>query len=477
MDDPHASPSVNRAIREARCCDEFSRRDLMRRALASSQQHVPIPAALLDEGAERFFARRVTRGQFVGRGAGLVLGLVAAKAMAPARLLESAAAAADPNAPILVTIYLGGGNDGLNTLVPRLGAERDRYEALRQRVRIAAPDLLPVAGRDDLGWHPAAGGLQQLFDAGKLAVLTGVDYPDPNMSHFESEHFFRTGTVSNDARHGWLGRYLDRVGSGNPLEGIAVQWGGDDSLLGERAATSTVHDPGAYGFWSPGVWDGDRMTDAWGQLGSTAARSSGYRRAVRTARETYRVKRALEPLAREDAATLPPPPVAYPAEYQLGEELRTLGRLLSAGLGTRVATLVDSQGYDTHDDQAELHAGNLGRLSQALVAWQADLEARGLGTRVVTMVWSEFGRRAEDNESAGTDHGAGGLMLLMGQRVRGEVLSDGWGLSALDEHGNLRVTTDFRDAYAGVLEGHLGAAARDVLPGYRGAPLPLFRAA
>jgi len=464
-------------IRDARCCDEFSRRDLMRRALASSQQQVPLPAELLEEGAASFFDKRLTRGQFVGRSAGLVLGLAAAQAMAPLKLLESAAAAADPSAPILVTIYLGGGNDGLNTLAPRAGAERARYDQLRTSVGIGADQLLPLTGREDLGWHPSAAGLRTLFDAGKLAVLTGVDYPDPNMSHFESEHFFRTGTVSSDARHGWLGRYLDRVGTGNPLEGIAVQWGGDGALLGERAATSTVHDPGSYGFWSPGVWDGDHLTDAWGRLGSAGAKSPGYKRAVRTTRQTYQVKKALEPLAKEKVENLPKPPIAYPEDYQLGEELRTLGRLLGAGLGTRVATLVDSQGYDTHDDQATLHAGNLERLSGALVAWQADLEQRGLAGRVVTMVWSEFGRRAEDNDSGGIDHGAGGLLLVMGQKVRGEVLSDGWGLSSLDEHGNLRVTTDFRDVYAGILEGHLGAGARDVLPGYKGSPASLFRAA
>ncbi|MBC7461032.1 MAG: DUF1501 domain-containing protein [Thermoleophilia bacterium] len=457
-------------------CDEFNRRDLMRRALAQSAQHVPVPDALLDEGATKFFDRQMSRKGFLGRSAGLMLGIAAAKAMAPGRLLEEAAAAADPNAPILVTIYLGGGNDGLNTLVPRAGVERSLYEANRTHVGIAPDTLLPVKGRDEFGWNPAATGLQKLFDAGKLAVLTGVDYPNPTMSHFESEHFFRTGTLSNDEKLGWLGRYLDRVGTGNPLEGIAVQWGGDGALVGQRAATCAVHDPGSYGFWSPGVWDGDSMTDTWGHLGTSSAKSPAYKRAVDTARQTYKVKQQLTQLAKEDVDKLPAPPISYPADYQLGEELRTLGRLLGAGLGTRVATLVDSQGYDTHDDQTEMHAHNWGLLSEALVAFQADLEQRGLGKRVVTMIWSEFGRRAEDNDSGGTDHGAGGLMLLMGQRVKGEVLAEGWGLTALDEDGNLPVTIDFRDVYAGILEGHLGTSAKDVLPGYAGTPQQLFAA-
>lgn len=468
----HANP-----VDLARCCDEYSRRDLMRRAVARSTQHVPVPDALLHDGATKFFDRPISRRQFVGRSAGLILGISAAQALSPWKLLEDAAAASDPNAPILVTIFLDGGNDGLNTLVPRDGSERAKYDSYRTRIGVDAASLLPVAGRPDLGWHPSAAGLRTLFDAGKLGVLTGVDYPNPNMSHFESEHIWRTGSLEPNARHGWLGRYLDRVGSGNPLEGIAVQWGGDGALLGKRAATCSIHDPGAYNVWSPGVWDSDGMMSTWGRLGANRGKTSGYRRAVEVTRQTHKVKRALDPLAGQDADALPAPPVAYPDDYQLGEELRTLGRLLSAGLGTRVATLVDSQGYDTHDDQTAVHSANLERLSGALVAWQADLESRGLGSRVVTMIWSEFGRRAEDNESNGTDHGAGGLLLLMGQRVRGEVLSEGWGLSHLAEHGNLQVTTDFRDVYAGVLEGHMRIGARDVLPGYSGSVVPLFHAA
>ena len=463
----------------ARCCDEFTRRALMRRAVSGAASHVPLPGELLDAGAGNFFERPVSRKQFVAGGTGLFLGLAAAQAMAPWDLLERAAAAeaATPDAPILVSIYLGGGNDGLNTLVPRDGAERANYDGYRTKTRLAPEQLLPIEGRPDLGWHPSATGLRDLYDAGLLAAYTGVDYPDPNMSHFESEHYWRTGTVSNREKFGWLGRYLDIAGTGNPLEGIAVQWGGDGALLGKRAAACSVHDPGAYRFSSPGVWDSKLLQSSWGKLGSGVGRSSAYRHAVATTRRTAVVARTLQTLARQEGDAIAAPPVVYPEGYQLGEELRTLGRLLGAGLGTRIATLVDSQGYDTHDDQLTVHAGNLDRLSRALVAWQADLEARGLADRVVTMVWSEFGRRASDNESAGTDHGAGGLLLLLGRRVEPGIHSEGWGLSRLDDDGNLQVTTDFRNVYAGLLEGHLRVAPRDVLPGYGGAPAALMRAA
>ena len=123
---------------------------------------------------------------------------------------------------------------------------------------------------DDLGWHPAATGLKALHDAGQLVAITGVDYPDPSMSHFESAHNWRTGSTDPQQNLGWLGRYLDVVGTGNPLEGIAVQWGGDGALQGRKAATATVHDPGDYGIWSPGVWNGDRMAAAWARMGAPA---------------------------------------------------------------------------------------------------------------------------------------------------------------------------------------------------------------
>lgn len=457
-------------------CNEytsFKRRDLLRHAAQRQVEQVAVPAELLESGAERFFSRQYSRRTVLGRGGGLVVSMALATQLRGLGLLERAAAAANPTAPILVTIYLGGGNDGLNTLVPRTGQQRSLYDGYRRRIGIPAGDLLTIGDHPELGWHPRAAGFKQLYDAGKLAVFTGVDYPDPTMSHFESEQYFRTGSTDNRVRHGWLGRYLDIVGTGNPLEGIAVQWGGDGALLGRRAATCAVHDPGDYTFWSPGVWDSERMMNSWSRLGGTP-KSAAYRSARKAVDSTYGTYTALRPLAAQQEDSLPAPPVAYPADYGLGQELRTLGRLLGAGLGTRVATLHDSQGYDTHDDQPDQHGQNLANLSAALVAWQADLASRGLERRVVTMVWSEFGRRAEDNDGDGTDHGAGGLLMVINPDVRPGIRGDGWHLDHLDDYGNLAVTTDFRDVYAGVLEGHLNIGARDVLPGYAGAPLTLM---
>jgi len=150
--------------------------------------------------------------------------------------------------------------------------------------------------------------------------------------------------------------------------------------------------------------------------------------------------------------------------------------MLGAGLGTRIGALTAEGGFDTHDNQPAEHERLLKDLGDSLWAWQADLQARGLSRRVLTLVWSEFGRRPEDNESNGTDHGAGGLVLVVGDRANGGIRSEFPGLAKLDEDDNLRVTTEFRTVYASLLEGWLGVEAGRVLPGIGGARLPLVSA-
>jgi uncharacterized protein (DUF1501 family) len=181
----------------------------------------------------------------------------------------------------------------------------------------------------------------------------------------------------------------------------------------------------------------------------------------------------LAPLAQEDAP--PPPPVPYP-DSDLGKRLGNLGRMLGAGFGTRVAVVAHG-GFDTHDAQAQAHSDLLQDLGDSLRAWQADLDARGLSERVLTLIWSEFGRRPEDNDSSGTDHGAGGLLLLVGNRANGGIQSEFPGLARLDADDNLIVTTDFRSVYATLLEDWMGVEAARILPTVPSKHLPLLRAA
>lgn len=447
---------------------------MTRRALAERAGHLlPIPVDAMD-GLDRF--RRdggLTRRDLLERGAGMVLLCSAASALSPRAVMEAAAAQAAqaPDAPILVSLYLDGGNDGLNTLVPL----RDpRYRELRPRVGIAPETTIPLRDSTDFGWHPALRNLATLYDGGKVAVLPSVDFQDADQSHFNSVGYWRTGIVGA-ARDdtGWLGRTIDAIGvADNPLQAISVSWGLDPVLRSRSAPVGTVHDPGGFGFWIPGVWGEEAFTRPYRDV-SRGARSGGLHAAQSAYRNAFDMVDMLRPLRTDDEHPLPPVPVPYP-DSDLGTRLRNLARMLGAGFGTRIAALSTS-GYDTHDDQVDDHPALLGDLADSLWAFQADLEARGLADRVLTLVWSEFGRRPKDNDGNGTDHGAGGLVLLVGNRANGGIRTEFPGLARLDEDDNLLVTTEFRTVYASLLEGWLGVEAARILPRIDAARLPLVR--
>jgi uncharacterized protein (DUF1501 family) len=156
--------------------------------------------------------------------------------------------------------------------------------------------------------------------------------------------------------------------------------------------------------------------------------------------------------------------VAYPENNDFGERLSRLAALLALPLGIRVATVEADGEFDTHDNQPEDLASGLKDVSTALAAFQADLEARGIADRVITLVWSEFGRRPEANESNGTDHGAGGVAWVQGTRANPGIHTDYPSLTSLDREDNLQVTIDFRSVYSSLLEGWLQTAAGDVIP-------------
>ena len=307
-----------------------------------------------------------------------------------------------------------------------------------------------------------------------MAVLPAVDYAKPDLSHFNSVGFWRTG-IAHPSREttGWLGRTVDTIGTAdNPLQAISASWDLDPVLSSRRAPTATVFDPNEFTFWIEGAWDDERMMSAYRDAVGVPDGSSALAAARAGYQNAFRIQDRLKPLRVDDEDELPPAPVEYP-EGDLGSGLRNLARMLGAGFGTRVAAINTGGGYDTHDNQPDDHANLLRELGDSLWAFQADLAARGLSNRVLTLVWSEFGRRPEDNDSNGTDHGAGGLVLLVGDRANGGIRSEFPGLAQLDREDNLRVTTEFRTVYATLLEGWMGVEAGRVLPGIDNGRLPL----
>ncbi len=444
------------------CSDwHHSRRELVGRM---ADAIIPMPGEPLDEGGSALAqdARGITRRKALVGAGGLAVACSVLPKFGARGLFEAATAqaASDPNHRILVSVYLDGGNDGLNTLIPLADPQ---YRTYRSRIGISGSEALPVSGTS-FGWHPSLGGIKQLHDQGKVAVLPAVDYANPDLSHFNSQIFWRTGVAGPTLDPtGWLGRAIDHIGNTeNPLQAISMGWGLDPILLSRKAPVATVFNPADFGFSIPDVWSTDTALRPY-RGAVRGAKSSARRSAQRAFRGAIRVYDALGGL-RAEGKNPPPPPVAYPENVRVGQGLRNLARILGAGLGTRIATVTQS-GYDTHDRQTETHPALLKGLSDSLLAWQADLDARGLSDRVLTVVWSEFGRRVKDNESNGTDHGAGGLVLVIGNRANGGIQSEFPGLSRLDRQGNLLVTTEFRNLYASLLEQWLGVPGPTIIRG------------
>ncbi|MDP9383937.1 MAG: DUF1501 domain-containing protein [Actinomycetota bacterium] len=413
----------------------------------------------------------LTRRQVLRRGIGAGLAVYAAQAMPLTRVFEAAEASAQaaPNAPILVSVFLPGGCDLLDTLVPlgQYGAYAGKRRAIRQSEGAAK------LGSTGLGAHPAltrgaGGGIAGMFARGQIGFLPGIDYANPDLSHFHSRHFWETGLITQSAGTGWLGRWLDTSGGrDNPLQALSMSGALAPVLRANQAPVAALDSANGAQVWMPGVWGKayDRAWSAYAELAAQPAPGAAGAAAATSARLMHDVAARLEPFAHDDDE---PDPlggsVQYPKDSKLADRLRTLAGLLSAPLGVRVAAVEADGQFDTHDDQKEDLDRCLGDVSEALSAFQADLAARGLADRVLTFVWSEFGRRAEQNASGGTDHGAGGIAWVQGPRARAGVLTDYPDLKRLDKDGNLAVTVDFRRVYASLLEQWMGTDAGAVIP-------------
>ena len=416
----------------------------------------------------RYVGAQLTRRQIIGWGVGAGLSLYAAKALPIGRALEAAAAdaAAAPDAPVLVAVFLPGGLDLLDSLIPL--NDYGRYADLHRNVLVDKPPLL----RDSaLGIHPSlaqgvGGGIKGLYDAGKLGFLPGIDYPNPNLSHFHSRHFWETGLIVDSGSPGWLGRWLDANGNqGNPLQGMSLGYSLSPVMRSRTAPVASASSPDNAGFYIRGTYGEafDEAMKTWTALARTRGGGPGLKAAKRAAYLAKQVGDLLEPYAKTKSGDPLASPVAYPAQSSFGNRLRTLAGLISKPLGIRVATVDAPADFDTHANQRNTLAQSLPEISQALAAFQADLEARGVADRVLTFVWSEFGRRPHDNDS-GTDHGAGGLAWIQGTRARSGLLSEYPSLHDFDEDDNLKVTVDFRTVYASLIEQWLGTDAGAVLP-------------
>ncbi len=453
-------------------CREHTRSELMRRSVAHAGCGLPSIEAGMPTPAGTGLDRRA----FLLRSFGLAVAVYGGGALLPRAFEEGIAAARAAGGAkdrVLVSVFLDGGADALSMLYP---AEDPLYRKLRPRLALPPTAGVPFAEDTRLHWHPALAPLAALHAEGKVTVFPGIGYDHPNQSHFTSRHFWEVGALDERLVTGWLGRYLDRYGSpDNPLQGLALDWGLSPALATKKMPVASIDGPDHFDFWARGVW-GDvekRMLNAIGTLGGVPTRGDpALEEATRAARQTAQLYDELAPFRpKEGQETGISSPVTYPAKEDFPRRLAGLAAMLAEGLPLRCVALSAPGGYDTHDNQAGDLSDGLKLTSDSLFAFQRDLEARGLADRVLVHVWSEFGRRAEENGSAGTDHGAAGTSFLIGTSTAGTMVGEFPGLDRLDKDGNLVATSDFRSLYASLLEDWLGGDAEAILPG----PLPTGR--
>ena len=366
-----------------------------------------------------------------------------------------------PGGKILVVIEMSGGNDGLNTVIPY---SDPGYAKNRPVIGIPSGDVVKIG--DKVGLHPNMAPFKALYDKGQLAVITGVGYPNPNRSHFQSMDVWQTGNTEVDVRErtGWLARYFDKDGhfQGNPLSGVSLGSALPLTLFSDSVPASVIGGGQDFGFKSEAA-DKNRQTEALRALyaqGTVAGSNAEFVRNVGS--EAYssslELKKALKDYDIKAGSAS-----KYPLNNGLASGLQTISKLITGGVGTRVYYL-SMGGFDTHANQPRGHANLLGDLASAMTAFYADLEMQGRANDVVTMTFSEFGRRVKENGSAGTDHGAASVMFLAGGGVKGGVYGDYPSLTDLDD-GDLRMHTDFRSVYATLLDKWLQTPSNPVLGG------------
>lgn len=398
-----------------------------------------------------------TRREFLhltGRG----LGLLAFSRVAPAFLVNSALAstpAPETGKPILVLVQLAGGNDGLNTLVP---FEDANYYRLRPTLGIAKDKVLRLSGTQ--GLHPSCTALSGLFQDGKLAIVQNVGYPNPNRSHFRSSEIWETASASNEfLAEGWIGRFMDNTCSGQPADdhdpvGIHISNGVPQSF-------ASTHEHPTFGL-IPGAGT-RRENEENRRLLESLVEHSG---AGENDNASFLQHTLMDALVTEKKVQKClgdyRPSADYPSN-PFAASLRNVAALIAAGLPTRVY-FVSLSGFDTHSNQANQQANLLTNLSNGLAAFQKDLEAHRLDGQVVTMTFSEFGRRPSENESRGTDHGTAAPLFVMGSRVKGGLHGTAPSLD-LAHNQDLTFSTDFRSVYATTLDKWMGCPSEKVLGG------------
>ncbi|MFN5910244.1 MAG: DUF1501 domain-containing protein [Bacteroidota bacterium] len=364
---------------------------------------------------------------------------------------------------VLVMIRLNGGNDGLNTVIPI-----DQYDNLViQRSNLILPETSILPLTMEVGLHPVMGGMQNMFNEGQLSIIQNVGYPQQNRSHFRSMDIWTSGSMDVNEHKGWLGRHFDNVYPNYPMDypnatypdPFAISMGYETSTTCQGLLANFSHavvdptDPVNL-IGGTAIDDGTYYGSHMAYLTTLIAQTNAYGDAINAAAD-----------AGNTLSTL------YDDQNPIAVQLRYVAQMISGGLKTKVYIL-NIGGFDTHDSQAlgtdttlGVHASLLKTLSDAVAAFQDDLNLLGLNNRVAGMTFSEFGRQIASNASFGTDHGDAAPMFLFGSCISGNIIGPNPTIgSSIVNQAGVPMQIDFRDVYASILKDWFEVDPVDIQP-------------
>ena len=361
--------------------------------------------------------------------------------------------------PVFVVVQLSGGNDFMNTLVPY---SNSAYYDNRKFLNISEEDVLPLDGT--LGWHPEMAPFKELYDRGMVSVVQGIGYPDSNRSHFRGMDIWHTCAPDEVSTVGWLGNVIEQLDpSGeNPLTGVNFGVGLPRAMSKAGVPVTSVSNLDEYGLMSGISAQQQRVQalqifkDMYGQaVGSGPVMD-------------YLSRTGMDVLSGADLIKVAPQQYESTVEYAdnpIAKSLRDVARVHTANLGTRIF-YTQQGGYDTHANQLPTQPGLFRDMSRAVNDFFADLEEHDADENVVMLIFSEFGRRINDNGS-GTDHGSGGGAYLVGKPMAGGLYSEYPSLERdkWEKGEDLAHTIDFRGIYGTVIEQWLGLEAAPIVYG------------
>jgi uncharacterized protein (DUF1501 family) len=353
---------------------------------------------------------------------------------------------------LLLVLFLGGGNDGLNTVVPYLDGA---YKAARPQLALKPDELYGIGG--GLALHKSLARVNAMWHAGQVAIVHNVGYPKPNFSHFDSTYIWETAGPEMQYHTGWLGRYLDATDgpSSGPVRAVAVGTAGlPRTLIGEGGGGVALNSLSDFAFADEGRPDAALRRAAFAAFGAGASGGSMHAKVVEAQSRMTNAVSAVSKVADDVAGPMTP--------------AKTIAQMFSAGVGTQIG-FISVGGFDTHTTQRGAHAAQLKEVDEAIAAFFDVAGTLGIADRATVVTFSDFGRRVGENASGGTDHGSSMPVLVMGSRVLGGTYGAKPDLTALVD-GNLEPTIHLGSVYSSVLSQAFGVDPGPII----GADYPLL---